>query len=96
MQRLQCSCAKSTIPLAWRNLTENKLRLLASLAGTAFAVTLMFMENGFQQSLLESMVGPDPPPRRPVDDRQPDGLHALRPLLVPESPDRAGQGVFRR
>jgi putative ABC transport system permease protein len=46
-----------TIPLAWRNLTENRLRLLASLAGTAFAVTLMFMEHGFQQSLLESMVG---------------------------------------
>src|SRR5262245_7987613 len=47
----------SGIPLAWRNLTENKLRLLASLAGAAFAVTLMFMERGFQQSLLESMVG---------------------------------------
>ncbi len=47
----------SRIPLAWRNLTENRLRLLASLAGTAFAVTLMFMEHGFQQSLLESMVG---------------------------------------
>src|SRR5262245_43010429 len=47
----------STIPLAWRNLTENKLRLLASLAGTAFAVTLMFMENGFRTALLESMVG---------------------------------------
>ena len=47
----------ATVPLAWRNLTENRLRLLASLAGTAFAVTLMFMEQGFQQSLLESMVG---------------------------------------
>ncbi len=46
-----------TIPLAWRNLTENKLRLLASVAGTAFAVTLMFMENGFRQALLDSMVG---------------------------------------
>ncbi len=31
------------VPLAWRNLTENRLRLLASVAGTAFAVTLMFM-----------------------------------------------------
>src|SRR5437879_13408722 len=47
---------RSTIPIAWRNLTENKLRLLASLAGTAFAVTLMFMENGFRHALLESMV----------------------------------------
>ncbi|HZW32174.1 MAG TPA: FtsX-like permease family protein [Isosphaeraceae bacterium] len=47
---------RRTIPIAWRNLTENKLRLLASLAGTAFAVTLMFMENGFRNALLESMV----------------------------------------
>jgi putative ABC transport system permease protein len=42
--------------LAWRNLTENKRRLLASVAGTAFAVTLMFMENGFRHALLDSMV----------------------------------------
>src|SRR5437016_4486333 len=49
--------SRRTIPIAWRNLTENKLRLLASLAGTAFAVTLMFMENGFRNALLESMVG---------------------------------------
>ena len=45
-----------TIPLAWRNLTESKLRLLASVAGTAFAVTLMFMENGFRTAMLDSMV----------------------------------------
>src|SRR5271165_1075306 len=44
------------IPLAWRNLTENKRRLLASVAGTAFAVTLMFMENGFRHAMLDSMV----------------------------------------
>lgn len=47
---------RATIPLAWRNLTENKRRLLASVAGTAFAVTLMFMENGFRRALLDSMV----------------------------------------
>ncbi|MGC8642828.1 MAG: ABC transporter permease DevC, partial [Isosphaeraceae bacterium] len=44
------------IPLAWRNLTENKRKLLASVAGTAFAVTLMFMENGFRHAMLDSMV----------------------------------------
>ena len=49
-------CPAAIIPLAWRNLTENRLRLLASVAGTAFAVTLMFMENGFRQALLDSMV----------------------------------------
>ena len=47
---------RSIIPLAWRNLTENKRRLLASVAGTAFAVTLMFMENGFRHAMLDSMV----------------------------------------
>jgi putative ABC transport system permease protein len=47
---------RAIIPLAWRNLTENKRRLLASVAGTAFAVTLMFMENGFRHAMLDSMV----------------------------------------
>lgn len=44
------------VPLAWRNLTESKPRLFASVAGAAFAVTLMFMENGFRTALLDSMV----------------------------------------
>jgi putative ABC transport system permease protein len=42
--------------LAWRNLAESKVRLAASVAGTAFAVTLMFMELGFRGALLDSMV----------------------------------------
>jgi putative ABC transport system permease protein len=47
---------RTIIPLAWRNLTENRRRLLTSVAGTAFAVTLMFMENGFRHAMLDSMV----------------------------------------
>jgi putative ABC transport system permease protein len=47
---------RKIIPLAWRNLTENRRRLLTSVAGTAFAVTLMFMENGFRHAMLDSMV----------------------------------------
>jgi putative ABC transport system permease protein len=43
-------------PLAWRNLAESKVRLASSVAGTAFAVTLMFMELGFRGALLDSMV----------------------------------------
>jgi putative ABC transport system permease protein len=43
-------------PLAWRNLAESKVRLAASVAGTAFAVTLMFMQMGFRGALLDSMV----------------------------------------
>jgi putative ABC transport system permease protein len=42
--------------LAWRNLAESKVRLAASVAGAAFAVTLMFMELGFRGALLDSMV----------------------------------------
>ncbi len=47
---------RSTVPLAWRNLTENKFRLIASVSGTAFAVTLMLMQTGFRNALLDSMV----------------------------------------
>src|SRR4051794_21543730 len=48
--------ASSAVPLAWRNLTENKFRLVASVAGTAFAVTLMLMQAGFRDAMLDSMV----------------------------------------
>jgi putative ABC transport system permease protein len=44
------------INLAWRNLTESKRRLATSVAGTAFAVVLMFMENGFRNALLDGTV----------------------------------------
>jgi putative ABC transport system permease protein len=43
------------IPLAWRNLTESKWRLFASTVGTAFAVVLMLLQNGFRDALLENM-----------------------------------------
>ena len=46
---------KRRVPLAWRNLTENKWRLLASAAGTAFAVVLMLLQNGFRDALLDNM-----------------------------------------
>jgi putative ABC transport system permease protein len=44
------------IPLAWRNLMEFKGRLLGSVAGAAFAVVLMLVENGFRNALLDNMV----------------------------------------
>lgn len=47
---------EARVPLAWRNLTEHRWRLTSSVAGTAFAVTLMFMQNGFRQAMLDSMV----------------------------------------
>jgi putative ABC transport system permease protein len=45
------------VPLAWSNLKHNPVKLAGSLAGITFAVALMFMELGFQNALLDSMVG---------------------------------------
>jgi putative ABC transport system permease protein len=39
------------IPLAWLQLTHQKLRLLAAVAGIAFAVVLMLMQLGFAEAL---------------------------------------------
>lgn len=43
-----------SIPLAWLQLSREKLRLLIALAGIAFAVILMFMQLGFQAALYDS------------------------------------------
>lgn len=42
------------IPLAWLQLSREKVRLLIVLAGIAFAVILMFMQLGFQSALYDS------------------------------------------
>lgn len=42
------------IPLAWLQLSREKIRLLVALAGIAFAVILMFMQLGFQAALYNS------------------------------------------
>lgn len=44
------------IPLAWLQLTHEKMRLLVALAGIGFAVILMFMQLGFRDALFESSV----------------------------------------
>ncbi|MEI2580479.1 ABC transporter permease DevC [Scytonema sp. PRP1] len=41
-------------PLAWLQLTREKIRLVIALSGIAFAVILMFMQLGFQASLYDS------------------------------------------
>jgi putative ABC transport system permease protein len=42
------------IPLAWLQLSREKIRLLIALAGIGFAVILMFMQLGFQVALYDS------------------------------------------
>jgi putative ABC transport system permease protein len=42
------------ISLAWRQLTAEKLRLMAAVAGIAFAVMLMLMQLGFRDALIRS------------------------------------------
>lgn len=42
------------LPLSWRQLTHEKIRLMVALAGIAFADILMFMQLGFRDALFES------------------------------------------
>jgi putative ABC transport system permease protein len=44
------------IPLSWLQLTREKRRFAAALAGIAFAVVLMLLQLGFQDALLSSVV----------------------------------------
>lgn len=45
---------RGRIPIAWLQLTAEKLRLLAAVAGIAFAAMLMLMQLGFRDALLAS------------------------------------------
>ncbi len=45
-----------TIPLAWLQITREKLRMAVALLGVAFAVVLIFMQLGFREALFESSV----------------------------------------
>jgi putative ABC transport system permease protein len=44
------------IPLAWLQLSREKMRLLVALAGIGFADILMFMQLGFREALFDSAV----------------------------------------
>lgn len=44
------------IPLAWLQLSREKLRLLVALAGVAFAVVLILMQLGFREALFDSSI----------------------------------------
>src|SRR5579884_2240812 len=43
-----------SVPLAWRNLTANKVRLVRSSAGIGFAVLLMLVQLGFEQGFFDA------------------------------------------
>jgi len=44
------------IPLAWLQISREKLRMTVALLGVAFAVVLIFMQLGFREALFESAV----------------------------------------
>jgi len=44
------------VPLAWKNLTHDRRRLLVAISGIGFAVVLMFMQTGFKNALFDSTV----------------------------------------
>jgi len=45
---------RTTTPLAWRNFSYSRTRLVGSLAGMTFAVILMFVEMGFLNGLFDN------------------------------------------
>jgi putative ABC transport system permease protein len=47
----------SSVPLAWRNLVANKLRLVRSIAGIGFAVLLMLVQLGFERGFFDASLG---------------------------------------
>jgi len=49
--RLHCT------PLAWQNVSHNKVTMFVSIAAVAFAVMIMFMELGFLNGLYDSQAG---------------------------------------
>jgi putative ABC transport system permease protein len=44
----------TSVPLAWRNFTADKRRLIRSASGIAFAVVLILVQLGFRQAFLDS------------------------------------------
>jgi putative ABC transport system permease protein len=46
-----------SVPLAWRNLVANKVRLVRSVAGIGFAVLLMLVQLGFEHGFFEASLG---------------------------------------
>jgi len=46
-----------SVPLAWRNLVSNKLRLARSVAGIGFAVLLMLVQLGFERGFFDASLG---------------------------------------
>ena len=45
-------------PLAWLQLTRNKVRFVVALSGIAFADILMFVQMGFEGALYDSAMKP--------------------------------------
>src|SRR5262249_11918794 len=72
---------RTTTPLAWRNFSHNRTRLIGSLAGMTFAVGLMFVEMGFLNGMYDN-------PTRFVDRLNADLLivHADKEAVIPVQP----------
>jgi putative ABC transport system permease protein len=46
-----------SVPLAWRNLVSNRMRLARSIAGIGFAVLLMLVQLGFERGFFDASLG---------------------------------------
>ncbi|MEM1145951.1 MAG: ABC transporter, partial [Pseudomonadota bacterium] len=45
-----------SVPYAWRQLSQDRLKLFAAVMGIAFAVVLVFMQLGLRAALFDSSV----------------------------------------
>jgi putative ABC transport system permease protein len=72
---------RNVTPLAWRNFSHSRARLVGSLAGVTFAVILMFVEMGFLNGLYDNHT-------RFVDQLNADLLivNADKEAVIPQQP----------
>ncbi len=55
--KLLATDGSSGVPLAWRNMTADRRRLLRAASGIGFAVVLMLLQLGFRNAFIESSLG---------------------------------------
>ena len=80
------------VPLAWKNLTHRKLRLLVAVAGITFAVLLMFVQFGFRAALLDSNTQIAAAAQRRAGNPPPGEIYPVREAAVQPPPHRTGPG----
>lgn len=72
-----------TTPLAWKNLSHNKVRTAVALAGVSFAVILIFMQLGFKGAVRKTATQIYDALDFDLMLRSPAYLHLTEPMSIP-------------